>query len=698
MHREAARSPREVVLDGKPAFRGPDVSPAGFVPGQRVRLSEYAWIERAPVSPTAGTSNGPGDSGDPSHLVVRSVRSALSVELLTPLATSMLSSLSTPVTAAEVARGTGVPEPIAAFLIAMLLASGAAEPVPDSIDPELALRSLTQWSLATALPADRVTGELARAALALPSEGCTRDAIVLWEFHHDGSGRVDISQLRTAPATEHFGPTEYVEYDVTHEGLQVMGTFRQPHPVPEEVAALDWIAAAADDPDLAGHGLLAPLAEALGLPNLIGRIEREGGQTRLLWYLRSPAAFDDANAILRSAQVGHPQLDWSPLRSLIGGERPMRIVVGFPPATAGSVTHAAAEVPVAFEVFYPPALRRLPDILAPMGVGESVIAQVRAFADLPELTRTIALSPRGVTDLQTRRPLHVKITGSATGPVVKTYVETRSRPLHDRALMAGRGAIPQTWAAHDLRFHVRSRSGRNGSSFISKRKPAAVPLLEHLEDPSVVAPGDVPLPDVTPARNSTTLSEVLTSRRSERDWTGPPISLEQLAAVLFGAMHPNLDDQQHRYPSAGNVYETDVVVFADRVTDLERGVYLYRPAAHALRPLAGDPAARDHVLAGAGRSTGNSGPPQVVCVLAARFDDLAAEYHTAAYALMLKDAGVLMATISLVAADLGVGCVLLGQGDSDAFARATGLDYYLHGAIAELALSTRVTTDVTAPD
>jgi hypothetical protein len=54
---------------------------------------------------------------------------------------------------------------------------------------------------------------------------------------------------------------------------------------------------------------------------------------------------------------------------------------------------------------------------------------------------------------------------------------------------------------------------------------------------------------------------------------------------------------------------------------------------------------------------------------------------------MLKHVGVLMAMMNLTAPLVGLGSVPLGLGDSDRFAAATGLEYYRHGAIGELALS-----------
>ena len=666
----------EVLDAGTLLARGPEATGPGTAPGQRLCLSQYTWVERAAE---------PVDGPPRPSLLVRSVRTAGVVELCSPRAAGLLFALSTPTTVAAASHSAGLPEEATRAIVAMLVGTGAVELVPDEVDAILVLRSLAQWALAAALPPDRVTVELARAVERIPAEMSQRDAALLWEIHHDGSRRVDISQARIAAATEHHGPTDYVEYDVSDADLRIMGTFRGLRPPPEGVDLASWVAAAAEAPALQHHGGVGHLLDTMGVPDLIGRVARGAGETRLLWYLRSPEVFDAARQTLRAAGVDERRLDWSGLRELIGGQRPMRLAVG---VLANHDDGEAGITSIGIEVFYPPALLALPDALMSMNVPPAVIAEVRALLTLPELRRLVALSPHGITDLQTRRVLHAKVTFTITGPVVKTYLETRSRPVSDRALMTGEGAIPATWSPDDLRFHVRSRFGRRDGPYLIKRDPPRVPLNEHLEDPTVIAVGDLALPAPIVDAPTVTLEQLLTTRRSDRDWTGPPIPLATLATLLFRAMHPSGD--QHRYPSAGNVYENDVVVLADRVDGLPRGCYLYRPLAHALRPLHGDEQSFIALITGSSRSTGQGEAPQALCIVAARFDDLAAKYERNAYGLMLKDASMLMATIGLVATELGVGCVLLGGGDSDAFARATGLDYYVQGSIAELALSTLV--------
>ena len=58
------------------------------------------------------------------------------------------------------------------------------------------------------------------------------------------------------------------------------------------------------------------------------------------------------------------------------------------------------------------------------------------------------------------------------------------------------------------------------------------------------------------------------------------------------------------------------------------------------------------------------------------------------YALVLKDVGVMMQTMYLVATDMGLAPCALGGGNADLFAAATGLDYLEEGSVGEFALGT----------
>jgi oxazoline/thiazoline dehydrogenase len=78
--------------------------------------------------------------------------------------------------------------------------------------------------------------------------------------------------------------------------------------------------------------------------------------------------------------------------------------------------------------------------------------------------------------------------------------------------------------------------------------------------------------------------------------------------------------------------------------------------------------------------------PQVLIIMAARFQRVAWKYETLAYAMILKNVGVLQQTMNLVATAMGLAACALGNGDSDLFTRTAGVDYYTETSVGEFAL------------
>ena len=76
----------------------------------------------------------------------------------------------------------------------------------------------------------------------------------------------------------------------------------------------------------------------------------------------------------------------------------------------------------------------------------------------------------------------------------------------------------------------------------------------------------------------------------------------------------------------------------------------------------------------------------MLVVLAARFGRLMRRYESLAYAMILKDVGVVFQTMYLVATAMGLAGCALGGGDSDVFAHAAGLDYYAETSVGEFML------------
>ena len=78
--------------------------------------------------------------------------------------------------------------------------------------------------------------------------------------------------------------------------------------------------------------------------------------------------------------------------------------------------------------------------------------------------------------------------------------------------------------------------------------------------------------------------------------------------------------------------------------------------------------------------------PQILITLAARFGRISWKYRSIAYALILKDVGVLMQTLYLMATDMGLGGCAIGTANIDLFARMTGIEFHVEGPVGQFAI------------
>jgi SagB-type dehydrogenase family enzyme len=99
-----------------------------------------------------------------------------------------------------------------------------------------------------------------------------------------------------------------------------------------------------------------------------------------------------------------------------------------------------------------------------------------------------------------------------------------------------------------------------------------------------------------------------------------------------------------------------------------------------------DARALEALFTGAEIAMGTPAVPQVLITIAARFGRVAWKYSSIAYALILKDVGVLMQTLYLVASDMGLGGCAIGSVNIDLFERMTGIEFHVEGPIGQFAL------------
>jgi SagB-type dehydrogenase family enzyme len=258
------------------------------------------------------------------------------------------------------------------------------------------------------------------------------------------------------------------------------------------------------------------------------------------------------------------------------------------------------------------------------------------------------------------------------------------------------------WDFHDLLFHARSTQGRHAN-----------PLGGTYPHVGVLPP----LPAVRPrwpgkkvdlrkfsAAHSEALSpvaKVVRERHSTRSFDDRrPITLAELSRFLdstarvLSRWRSKVDDgagplvtyTARPYPSAGASYELELYLAVDKCDGLARGFYHYDAGEHALAPIGIRPHEIEAMLSGAELAMGAPAAPQILITITARFGRISWKYGSIAYALILKDVGVLMQTLYLMATDMGLGGCAIGSTDIDLFAKITGIEFHVEGPVGQFAI------------
>lgn len=78
------------------------------------------------------------------------------------------------------------------------------------------------------------------------------------------------------------------------------------------------------------------------------------------------------------------------------------------------------------------------------------------------------------------------------------------------------------------------------------------------------------------------IEAVLLERRSVREYTGEPLTLQEVSQLLWAAQGITDPRGYRTAPSAGGLYPLEVYLVAGDVENLSAGVYKYRPQGHEL--------------------------------------------------------------------------------------------------------------------
>ena len=265
------------------------------------------------------------------------------------------------------------------------------------------------------------------------------------------------------------------------------------------------------------------------------------------------------------------------------------------------------------------------------------------------------------------------------------------------------------WDFHDLVFHARSTEGRHANplggtcpySGIVPPLPAMRPCWPGEKIDLTKLLGDLP---AAGEETGLPVTRILRERHSARSFDDrKPITLAELARFLDGTARvrsewtgtldlgdgsstPPLAYTARPYPSGGSCHALELYLAVDKCQGLARGFYHYDAGGHALAPIEVRAPDFEALLKSAEFAMGIAAAPQILITMAARFGRVSWKYSAIAYSLIMKDVGVLTQTFYMMATDMGLGGCAIGSINIDLFARMTGLEFYVEGAVGQFAL------------
>lgn len=252
------------------------------------------------------------------------------------------------------------------------------------------------------------------------------------------------------------------------------------------------------------------------------------------------------------------------------------------------------------------------------------------------------------------------------------------------------------WEFHDLLFHVHSRGMRHdGRSGATCRFEGEIPPLPAVKPPMGENSLELFRPELDALRSGDPpFSEVLERRKTVYSRGPSPLTGRQLGEFLFRSARlrnvrpsPSGEISERPYPGAGARYELEVYPVVNACDGIPAGLYHYCPLRHRMECLSGETKEVLALLEAARAPAPLSTLPDVLFVIAARFQRVSWKYESIAYSLILKDVGVLFQTMYLVAAAMSLSPYALGRGDSDLFCRAVGTAPWIEASVGEFALS-----------
>jgi SagB-type dehydrogenase family enzyme len=248
----------------------------------------------------------------------------------------------------------------------------------------------------------------------------------------------------------------------------------------------------------------------------------------------------------------------------------------------------------------------------------------------------------------------------------------------EAATTQNEAAASYPWTKADLLLHLQTRGPFHSPPRVAEQPDQLRPSLsvEKTERPK--------------QKRKLTLEEALDCRCST--YSDTSISLETARGLLRRALkvrsvtpHPQWQTvESRRYPSAGGLHPLHVY-FVSSGTDGVAGIYRWEPCVEDMSLISADAAGVSALLSVAAKRL----PIQVefagsLLIITADYQRVAAKYNTQAYRFILLEAGALLQTFALLAAEENLCLSAIGSCDPQQFASLVGHDSFLEPSILDI--------------
>jgi SagB-type dehydrogenase family enzyme len=171
---------------------------------------------------------------------------------------------------------------------------------------------------------------------------------------------------------------------------------------------------------------------------------------------------------------------------------------------------------------------------------------------------------------------------------------------------------------------------------------------------------DLPAPATT---SSFSLEKSLLTRRSVRDYSATPLTLNEVSQLLWSAQGITSDSGGRTAPSAGGLYPLEVYLITGQAVSLGQGIYRYKPEGHTLVLLKEADVREDLSEAALGQTAVKQASVNIV--ISAIYERTTQKYGDRGIRYAHMEVGHAAQNICLQAAALNLGAVTIGAFDDD---------------------------------